>query len=92
MHECRTLLLAAQRELPPERIRAHHNKPMRRVERLVQRGRREGAFRTDLPTSWLVAVFYNVIHGAADELNAGRLSAGSAAQAITATLLAAYTS
>src|SRR5438445_3007039 len=53
----RSLLLAAQRELPPDRIRAHHTLPMRRVERLLQRGRRAGAFRTDLPVSWLVAVF-----------------------------------
>lgn len=90
VHEFRTLLLAAQRELPAERIRDHHTRPMHRVERLVQRGRQEGAFRTDLPTSWLVAVFYNVIHGAADELNAGRLTADEAARAITATLLAAY--
>lgn len=90
VHEFRTLLLAAQRELPAERIRAHHARPMQRVERLVERGRRAGAFRTDLPTTWLVAVFYNVIHGAADELNAGRLTADEAAGAISTTVLAAY--
>src|SRR5690242_4374873 len=87
----RMLLLAAQRELPAERIRAHHTAPMRRVERLLQRGRRTGAFRTDLPLSWLVAVFYHVIHGAADELNAGRMAARNVPGTITATLLAAYT-
>ena len=57
VHQFRALLAAVQRELPPERIRAHHALPMRRVERLLQRGRRAGVFRTDLPTAWLVAVF-----------------------------------
>ena len=91
VHEFRALLAAAERELPPERIRAHHEQPLRRVERLLQRGRRTGAFRTDLPTAWLVAVFYTLLHGAAGELAAGRLRERDAAHAITATLLAAYT-
>jgi AcrR family transcriptional regulator len=91
VHQFRSLLLAAQRELPAERIRIHHTRPLRRVERLLSRGRQAGAFRTDLPTTWLVAVFYQVVHGAADELHAGRLPASRAAHTITATLLAAFT-
>ncbi len=86
----RALLAAAERELAPERIRAHHDDPMRRVQRLIERGQREGAFRTDLPAAWLVAVFYSVMHSAAAEISAGRLAAGDAARVITATLLAAY--
>jgi AcrR family transcriptional regulator len=87
----RTLLLAAQRELPAERIRAHHDQPMRRVRALLERGRHDGAFRDDLPTDWLVATFYSILHGAAAEITAGRLDPDRAAGAITATLLAAYT-
>jgi TetR/AcrR family transcriptional repressor of mexCD-oprJ operon len=87
----RTLLLAAERELPAERIRAHHDQPMRRVRALLQRGRRDGAFRADLPTDWLVATFYGILHGAAAEITAGRLDPDGAAEVITATLLAAYT-
>jgi TetR/AcrR family transcriptional repressor of mexCD-oprJ operon len=87
----RTLLLAAGRELPPERIRAHHDAPMRRVRALLQRGRREGAFRADQPTDWLVATFYGILHGAAAEITAGRLDPDGAAEVITATLLAAFT-
>jgi AcrR family transcriptional regulator len=89
--EHRALLVAAERVLPPERIREHHDRPMRRVRALLQRGRTAGAFRTDLPTRWLVAVFYTVLHGAADEITAGRLDEQHAAATITATLLAAYT-
>ncbi|MBB5789664.1 TetR/AcrR family transcriptional regulator [Jiangella mangrovi] len=89
--ESRMLLVAAQRALPPERIRDLHENPMRRVRSLLDRGRADGVFRSDLPADWLVAVFYTVVHGAADELGAGRLAADAAPGAITATLLAALT-
>jgi TetR/AcrR family transcriptional regulator, mexCD-oprJ operon repressor len=83
-------LAAAERELPPERIRAHHSEPMSRVGALIGRGQSEGAFRSDLPLEWLVALFYTVMHGAAAEITAGRLSSADAARVITATLLSAY--
>jgi MFS family permease len=50
-------LAAAQRDLPPARIRRHHDQAMARVERLIARGQQEGDFRTDLPRPWLVATF-----------------------------------
>ena len=87
----RGALTAAGSELPPERVRAHHSQPMSRVEALLERGQQAGAFRTDLPLDWLVALFYTVMHGAAAEITAGRLPAAAAARVITATLLAAYT-
>jgi TetR/AcrR family transcriptional repressor of mexCD-oprJ operon len=87
----RMLLRAAQDTLAPERIRAHHEHPLRRVERLLARGRRVGVFRTDLPPAWLVATFYSVLHAAADEIAAGRLADRDAGRAISATLLAAFT-
>ncbi|SDU76678.1 TetR/AcrR family transcriptional regulator [Jiangella alkaliphila] len=89
--ESRLLLVAAQHALPPERIRELHENPMGRVRSLLERGRAAGVFRFDLPADWLVAVFYTVIHGAADELGAGRLAPDAAADTITATLLAAFT-
>lgn len=85
------LLLAAERELPAERIRSHHDRPMRRVREIIDRGRGDGVFRTDLPAPWHVVIFYNVAHGAADEITAGRLEVTDAAQMITATLFAACT-
>ena len=86
----RSLLLAAQDTLPPGRVQELHADPMARVERLLERGRKDGAFRTDLPTSWLVSVMHNVMHGAAGEIHAGRLTPDKAAGYITATLLAAF--
>jgi TetR/AcrR family transcriptional regulator, mexCD-oprJ operon repressor len=87
----RSLLAAAQRDLPPARIRHLHDQAMARVERLIARGQREGEFRTDLPRPWLVATFYSVLHGAAEEVDAGRLDPANAPDILTATLLAAFT-
>ena len=89
--QSRALLSAAQAVLPPRRIRDLHASPAERVERLVESGRQEGAFRTDLPTTWLVGVMHSVMHSAADEINAGRLSPPDAAPYITAIILAALT-
>jgi TetR/AcrR family transcriptional regulator, mexCD-oprJ operon repressor len=91
VEQSRLLLFAAQLELPPDRIREHHHRPLDRLEGLIKRGRRNKTFRTDLPASWMVSVFYSVIHGAADEINAGRLTADRAPKLITATLLSAFT-
>jgi TetR/AcrR family transcriptional regulator, mexCD-oprJ operon repressor len=91
IEQYRALLIAAQRELAPEQIRVHHDRPLRRVRTLIDRGKREHVFRTDLPTSWLVTTFYSVLHSAADEIAAERLSTREAAGCITTTLLAAFT-
>ena len=50
----------------------------------------EGVFRSDLPASWLVATLHNVLHGAADEINAGRLKPEDAARTVSVTILAAF--
>jgi AcrR family transcriptional regulator len=82
-------LAAAQRHLGAVRIREHHDQAMARVERLVARGQDEGEFRTDLPRSWLVATFYSLMHGAAEEVDAGRLDPAEAAGVLATTILAA---
>ncbi|MER6015695.1 TetR/AcrR family transcriptional regulator [Streptomyces bluensis] len=89
--QARALLVAAQRELPPGRIRELHNGPAARVETLIARGRAEGVFRTDLPISWLVNVLHSIMNGAADEIRSGGLTPDRAAAHITATVLAAFT-
>jgi TetR/AcrR family transcriptional repressor of mexCD-oprJ operon len=89
--QSRNLLAAAQDSLSPARIQELHDKPVRRLEELVRRGQRAGVFRADLPVSWLVGVLHRVMHGAADEIGAGRLEEGDAPRAISATILAAFT-
>lgn len=90
VQQSRLLLFAAQLELPQDQIREHHDGALEQVEGLIRRGRRNKTFRTDLPTSWMVTVFYSVMHGAADEINAGRTTVERAPNLITATLLSAF--
>lgn len=86
--ESRAVLAAAQDELTPDRIRRLHEAPASRVETLIERGRRSGHFREDMPVSWLVSVLHQIIHGAATEIAAGNLDPDQAADLITATALA----
>src|SRR5579859_4148843 len=91
VHQFRNILLAAQRELPAERIRGVHDPLLRRVHSLIERGQRAGTFRTDLPEQWLITTAFSLMHAAAEDATAGRLQADDAARLITATLLAAFT-
>jgi TetR/AcrR family transcriptional repressor of mexCD-oprJ operon len=54
------------------------------------RGQVEGSVRSDLPRSWLVTTFYSLMHAAAEEVDSGRLPQAAAADALQATLLAAF--
>jgi TetR/AcrR family transcriptional repressor of mexCD-oprJ operon len=91
VHQFRNILLAARRELPAERIRGVHDRIMRRMQALVERGQRTGAFRTDLPKPWLITTTVSLMHAAAEDTASGRIKGGQAAGLITATLLAAFT-
>jgi len=71
-------------------LRQRHEPFLERMETLIERGRDEGAFRTDLPTSWLVTTYYTLVHGAGREVVEGRLEAPDAPRLLTATILAAF--
>jgi AcrR family transcriptional regulator len=81
--ESAALLQAAQGVLPAERLRELHAVPAERVERLIRRGQDGGAFRTDLPTIWLVNAVHYLLNGAAQELRAGRLDTADVAHIVT---------
>ncbi|TMR08494.1 TetR/AcrR family transcriptional regulator [Nonomuraea turkmeniaca] len=83
----RRLFVAADRVMATERIREHHDRPLRRVERLIARGQRDGDFRTDLPLSWLVTTFFSIIHSAAQEREAGRLAPENVERVLVTTML-----
>ncbi len=87
----RSILVAAQKELSPARIQELHHEPATRVARLVERGQAEGVFRSDVPVSWLVVTMHHLMHAAADEIQADRLTADDAPGYIARTVLAAFT-
>ncbi|WOP17437.1 TetR/AcrR family transcriptional regulator [Raineyella sp. LH-20] len=85
------LMTVASATLSPERMLELHRRPASRVEGLIERGRTAGVFRADLPVSWLVGTLHRVMHGAAEEIAAGRLDADAAGWTIAATVVAAFT-
>lgn len=82
-----SLHAAAQRALPPEEVRGFHDEPMAQVERLIARGRAEGAFRADLPLEWLVTSVYTLLHAASDDVADGRLAGEDIGEVLVKTLL-----
>jgi AcrR family transcriptional regulator len=77
----------ATAELGPQRLRRHHDRPLHHLEQLIRRGQQDGSFRTDFPLDWLIATFYAVLHAAADEADAGRLTPADAPDLIARTML-----
>jgi TetR/AcrR family transcriptional regulator, mexCD-oprJ operon repressor len=90
-HRFGALVVAAEQALPPDRLRAAHVRPARRVRRLVQRGRREGTFRSDMPVDWMISVMHSVIHEASNAVHRGEITARAAQRLARDTILAAYT-
>jgi TetR/AcrR family transcriptional regulator, mexCD-oprJ operon repressor len=85
-----SLIVAADKALPASTVRAAHAGGLEeRVRNLFDSGKRSGAFKSGLPTDWLVATFHAVLHTAAEEIDAGRLDPAEASRVITCTMLAA---
>lgn len=80
------LARAVSEQLSSEARTRSHEAARVPIRRLVARGRRAGAFRTDIPAEFLVALFFAVLHAAADEARAGRLKATAAPAAVSATI------
>jgi AcrR family transcriptional regulator len=89
LDQYRNLYAAAAADLPPARLRALHRPLFGRVDKLVARGQADGDFRTDLPRKWLVSAIYALMHQAAEEVNAGHLTARKAGDVVTRTVLSA---
>jgi TetR/AcrR family transcriptional regulator, mexCD-oprJ operon repressor len=64
--------------LSAHRLRRSHAALHQPISALIDRGRAEGAFRTDLPTAWLLASYYALVHACAEEVRAGRIKAAAA--------------
>lgn len=79
---------ATAEQLTWDARRRLHETAIARVEDLVERGRKQGDFRTDLPTEWLVASSFALIHAAGEEVRAGRLELAAAPQVLRATMRA----
>lgn len=85
------LLGAVEHSISADHIRESHDRPMERVHALLQRGREAGAFRADQSVAWQVACFYAILHAAAAEVRAERLTEIVAADVVPQTVRAILT-
>jgi len=77
---------AAATELGADAMRRAHQEARAVVKRLIERGRADGTFRTDLSTDWLVTCSLALIHAAAEETRSGSLSHKSALRTLVSTV------
>jgi AcrR family transcriptional regulator len=75
-------LLEAMRGSSAEEVHAFHAPILERLERFVRRGRRAGDFDREQPLGWQLASFLALMHAAADEVAAGRISPEEAEAAL----------
>jgi TetR/AcrR family transcriptional regulator, mexCD-oprJ operon repressor len=85
-----TLFEVARGELSAAALRRAHEQIDAPILALIRRGRRTGAFGSDVRASWQLATYYALIHAAAEEVNAGRLRPREAIPAVRSTIRAAW--
>ena len=82
----RAVAQAAAEHLSAEAMTRAHEAAHRQIGALVERGRAEGAFRTDVPAEWLVTSCFALMHACGDEVRTGRIDASEALPILTATI------
>ncbi len=86
LSEVNTLRGVVEQELPDAAMHASHDDPRARLIRLLERGRADGSFRRDQGIDWQVACYFSILHGAASEIRAGRLTEEDVQTLLPATL------
>ena len=68
------LARGAVEHLSPGALHRSHEAMMAPLRALVERGRHDGAFRTDLPADWLVTLYFALMHGAQEHTHSDGVS------------------
>jgi len=66
--------------LSPEAVTRTHQAAHRALAALLERGRADGSFRTDLPAPWLATACISLIHACSDSVRSGTIHRGDAGQ------------
>jgi TetR/AcrR family transcriptional regulator, mexCD-oprJ operon repressor len=82
---------AAAEDLSSEAVWRAHQSAAGTVQRLIERGRKAGSFRKDLPVQWLVASCFALLHTGADEVREGRLKPDQAMTAVKTSVIELFT-
>jgi hypothetical protein len=82
-------LVEVNTRLPQADLHAMHQPVLAVLQRLVERGQHDGAFRSDVPATWHLSMLLALVHAASGELSANRISAAKVEPALLATGLGA---
>ena len=89
LDQFQALLAINTSRLSPKELHRRHLPVTTQFVPLIERGQKEGVFRSDLPVSWHLAVIRAIVHTASSELQAGRISEADVEAAMLTTVLAA---
>jgi AcrR family transcriptional regulator len=73
-------------ELSADAMRRAHESARAVICKLIERGRAEGTFHSDLPVDWLVTCCLALIHAAAEGVRAGELDSKAALDVLSVTI------
>jgi AcrR family transcriptional regulator len=83
------LLALNTARLSAEELRRRHVPVLDQLVPLIERGQKQGAFRSDLPVAWHLAVIRAIVHTASHEIQGGRIPESEAEAAMLSTAIAA---
>ena len=82
-------LVEVNTRLPHADLHAMHQPVLAILQPLVERGQRDGSFRSDVPATWHLSMLLALVHAASGELSAGRIAAPEVEAALLASVLGA---
>ena len=83
------LLALNTARLSAEELHRRHVPMLDQLEPLIERGQKQGVFRSDLPVTWHLAVLRAIVHAASHEVQGGRLPESEAEAAMLSTAISA---
>jgi hypothetical protein len=75
--------------LSAEELHRRHVPMLDQLEPLIERGQRQGVFRSDLPLAWQLALIPAIVHTASREIQGGRIPESRAETVMISTVVAA---
>ena len=83
------LLAINTSRLSAKELRRRHLPVTTQFAPLIERGQKEGVFRSDLPVSWHLAMIRAIVHAASSESQSGRIAEAEVERAMLTTTIAA---
>ncbi len=83
------LLALNTARLSVEELHRRHLPVLDQLQPLIERGQKQGVFRSDFPVSWQLAVARSLVHAASAEIRSGRLEESEAETVMISSVLAA---